>query len=405
MLLSVAAALACPTIATGTPSPLSFDVAQVAIVRQGERTTFSVSVNPAGDPQEFALVLPVPTVLAEDEIATLDPQIFARLDGYSAPRHVADAGCPRRGGNTYSLSDDADSESGGGDDDGGVDVEAEYLVGEYQIVILSAEESAGLQDWLDANGYYLPEGAEPRLAEYIEAGSYFLAAKVAADAALANGASLSPLQISYTSDVFSIPIRLATLNSPGEQDMVIYAIGDVADGQVGIASYPEFDVPDRCVWGDPAADDFAAFYHQQFTAAWTEVGDAGWTREFAGAPYDCNPCTGVYISEEDVLALGFAGDPWSHHLTRIRMRYTPEQADVDLMLYGSGVYEPEVTSYADDAEMNYGCVETFCDGTLTIPPDDEDDDEPGRRGICGTPASASVIGVLMAAMAARRRRG
>ena len=73
LLLAVSLALPCPTVATGTPSSLSFDTAQVAIVRQDNRTTFSVSINPVGDPQAFALVMPVPEVLAQDEVTTLDP--------------------------------------------------------------------------------------------------------------------------------------------------------------------------------------------------------------------------------------------------------------------------------------------------------------------------------------------
>ncbi|MBM4368589.1 MAG: DUF2330 domain-containing protein [Deltaproteobacteria bacterium] len=382
MLLFVSLAFPCPTIATGTPSSLSFDTAQVAIVRQDQRTTFSVSINPVGDPQSFALVLPVPKVLAEDEITTLDPAIFARLDGYTAPRHVDDAGCPSSSGGLQ-----LDSSDTGSDDGGGVDVEAEYLVGEYQVVILSAEESGSLATWLDSNGYYLPAGADERLAEYIDAGSYFLAAKVAEEAAVATGVPLSPLQVSYDSEIFAIPIRLATLNSPGEQDMVIYALTEIEGGsdagQVAIANYPQFTVPDRCIWGNASTDDFTAFYEDTFTAAWTAAGGGAWTMEFAGGFYDCNPCTSTTITEDDVAALGFQGDPYAHHLTRVHMRYTPEQATSDLVLYGSGLYEPMVVAYADDWEANYECVDSFCTGEDTPWEGDsgsDDGDPPGTSG-------------------------
>ncbi len=431
MLLFASLAFPCPTIATGTPSSLSFDTAQVAIARQDQRTTFSVSINPAGDPQAFALVLPVPEVLAEDEITTLDPEIFARLDGYTAPRRVDDAGCP--GSDTGLQFETGNLDSGGG---GGVDVEAEYLVGEYQVVILSAEESGSLATWLDTNGYYLPAGADERLAEYIDAGSYFLAAKVAEEAALATGVPLSPLQVSYDSEIFAIPIRLATLNSPGEQDMVIYALTELEAGsdagQVAIANYTQFTVPDRCIWGDASSDDFSAFYEDTFTGAWTAAGGGAWATEFAGGFYDCNPCTSTTITEDDVAALGFRGDPYAHHLTRIHMRYTPEQATSDLVLYGSGLYEPMVVAYADDWEANYECVDSFCTGEAT-PGDDGDDDgddgwddgPPGTGGTsdddddqdagslsdagtgCGCSAGAFpgwALALVGAGLAARRRR-
>ena len=222
MLLALAAvASACPTIATGVGSHLDFDTAQVVIVREGLRTTFSVSINPFGDPQEFALVLPVPEILGEEDVRTLDGTIFATLDGYTAPRHVNDAGCGASASCpslAFAATDYAMSASPG--EDSTVEVEAEFLVGEYQITILSAEESGALSTWLDEHGYALAEGSEEILGEYIEGGSYFMAAKVAETAQEADGSPLSPLQIAYDSELFSIPIRLATLNSPGEQDMV-----------------------------------------------------------------------------------------------------------------------------------------------------------------------------------------
>jgi MYXO-CTERM domain-containing protein len=414
-------AFACPTIATGTTAPLSFDTAQVAMVREGQRTTFSVSINPAGDPQSFALVLPVPTVLKESEIKTLDPTIFGRLNGYTGPRHVDDAGCLSSGG---TQDDYSDTGGIGGDGGGKVDVEATYLVGEYEVVILSAEESLSLETWLSTNGYHLPDGADERLAEYIEMGSYFLAAKVAEGADLADGSSLSPLQVSYDSDGFTIPLRLATLNSPGEQDMIVYAITslDARDGgRVGIANYPEFTVGDKCRWDDPDGDDdFANFYESAFTKDWAAVGDAGWTVEYAGAWNDCNPCSATSITAEDIAALGFTGAPESHHLTRIHSRYTPAQASQDLVLYASGLLEPKVTAYADNTSQNE-CIEQLCmsdplpedsdlgDDLGESPGDDDKSAFAGTTG-CGCASGdadggvAGLAGLGALGIALRRRR-
>lgn len=350
-------AWACPTLVTGTPSQLSFDVAQLALVRQGNRTTFSVSVNPSGEPQDFALLLPVPEVPSEEEVKTLDAEVFARLDGYTGPRHVSDAGC------IPSNAEGGDGAGGGGGDDGEVDVVAEYLVGEYRVFILSAEESGALQEWLDGHGFQLAPGADPILAEYIEAGSFFFAAQVADTAAMADGSSLSPLQVSYESEVFSVPIRLATLNSPGSQDMVIYTIVDGAAGKVGISNYTEFEVPDRCIWGAPT-DDFKAFYEERFTSAWAATGTAGWTTEFSGGISSCNPCSGVYPTEQDLQDLGFVGAFDSHFMTRMRMRYTPEQASADLIFYTSNILEDKVLSFADDTTANRECIE-LCDTSGT----------------------------------------
>src|SRR6266404_7967242 len=60
----------------------------------------------------------------------------------------------------------------------GVTVEAEYTVGEYDIVILSAKESSGLETWLQQSGYKIPFGAHRALEPYIRQDMKFFVAKV-----------------------------------------------------------------------------------------------------------------------------------------------------------------------------------------------------------------------------------
>ena len=56
----------------------------------------------------------------------------------------------------------------------GVTIEEAFSVGEYDILILSAEESEGLTTWLVENGYVLPEAVVPILQRYIPAGDEVL---------------------------------------------------------------------------------------------------------------------------------------------------------------------------------------------------------------------------------------
>src|SRR6185295_18191354 len=51
-----------------------------------------------------------------------------------------------------------------------VKIEAKFDVAEYQILILSATEATGLEEWLKLNNYKIPEGAEPLLRPYIAGG-------------------------------------------------------------------------------------------------------------------------------------------------------------------------------------------------------------------------------------------
>src|SRR5207253_442871 len=59
----------------------------------------------------------------------------------------------------------------------GVTIEAKYTVGEYDILILSAKQSNGLETWLTENGYTLPKGAASVLGSYIRQNMHFFVAK------------------------------------------------------------------------------------------------------------------------------------------------------------------------------------------------------------------------------------
>src|SRR5687768_18404528 len=60
----------------------------------------------------------------------------------------------------------------------GVTIEAQYTVGEYDILILSAQQSNGLETWLRQNGYRIPSGASAVLNSYIKQNLKFFVAKV-----------------------------------------------------------------------------------------------------------------------------------------------------------------------------------------------------------------------------------
>src|SRR5436190_23108222 len=61
---------------------------QVALVRDGNRTVLTMSNDYKGPLSEFALVVPVPSVLTRDQIHVGDRKLLERLDAYSSPRLV-----------------------------------------------------------------------------------------------------------------------------------------------------------------------------------------------------------------------------------------------------------------------------------------------------------------------------
>jgi len=336
----------CGTYVGGVGSEFYNSYSQLAVVRDNNSTTLTIVNDVEGNFDTFALVIPVPEVIPEDKVKVLEPELFDRLDAYSQPRLVSytceDFEQRNDTGWAFDSSTDA-PEAGGGED---VNVEALYIVGEFEIVILSATQSNTLFTWLNDNGYQVPGQSQDLLQEYIDGGSYFLAAKVSAEANIASGDTLSPLQFAYTADAFQIPIRIGTLNAKEAQDLVIYAVSPYQNGRVGIANsvYKEFSIEDECMWDAVDGQSFGEYYAEQFTDAYEETENGAWTIEYAWGGGGCDPCSGTPPDGSDLVALGL-NQEYVHYsdyfFTRLHARYTPAQATEELMLYSSNITDQE----------------------------------------------------------------
>lgn len=332
----------CGTYVGGVGSEFYNEYSQLAVVRDGTLTTLTIVNDVQGDNVDsFALVIPIPEVIPEDKINVLEPELFDRLDAYSQPRLVS-YDCEDFHQDTGWNDFDSSIDSGAfpENEENEVNVEALYIVGEFEIVILSAQESSGLFTWLNDNGYQVPGQAIELLQEYIDGGSYFLAAKVSSEASLESGDKLSPLQFAYTSSVFQIPIRIGTLNSKDAQDLVIYSVSSYTQGRLGISNYPEFSIEDECMWDPENGETFGEYYTKQFKDAYEQVDNAAWTAEYAWGGGGCDPCSGTPPDGSDLVALGLNEDyvhTSDYFFTRLHARYTPAQATQELMLYPSGL--------------------------------------------------------------------
>ena len=61
---------------------------QVILVRNGDATTITMSNDFQGEVKDFAMVVPVPTVLKRNDIRVVNQNIFEALNAYSGPRLV-----------------------------------------------------------------------------------------------------------------------------------------------------------------------------------------------------------------------------------------------------------------------------------------------------------------------------
>ncbi|MFM2397922.1 MAG: hypothetical protein RL341_79 [Pseudomonadota bacterium] len=286
------------------------EASQVIMARDGDRTVISMANDYKGELTEFALVVPVPTVLKREQINVGDPAIFARIDAYSAPRlaeYFDDDPCrPRIAMEMMMRAAPAAAPMARATSDAkvlGVKVEAEYTIGEYDIVILSAKESDGLETWLTSNGYKIPKGASKALGPYIKQDMKFFVAKVNLKEQTKTGfTKLRPLQFAFESEKFMLPLRLGMVNSNGPQDLIVFML--TRNGRVESSNYRTVKLPANLDLPVHVRSDFKSFYKAMFDqAAQRENHKVVFTEYFWDMSW-CDPCAADPLSQEELRKAG-----------------------------------------------------------------------------------------------------
>jgi MYXO-CTERM domain-containing protein len=335
----------CGFYINGAGGEMFNNATQVVLMRQGTRTVLSMQNNYQGPPQDFAMVIPVPVVLKEADVKTLTKEVFAKVDAMGAPRLVEyweqDPCEPMRpykmAGRAFAAeAAGADAEEHKAKKDYGVKIEAKFTVGEYNIVILSAKESTGLDRYLRDQKYQIPKGAEPLLRPYVEAGSKFFVAKVdPKKVRFENGqAQLSPLRFHYDSEEFALPIRLGLVSSSGKQDLIVSIL---APGQrYEVANYKNATIPTNLDVKDEVRTRFGEFYAALFDRT-VERNPGAVITEYAWDASSCDPCPGPTLDENDFTVLGAdvlgqnEDGYYDFVLTRLHARYGKDGAPNDLV--------------------------------------------------------------------------
>ena len=318
-----------------------------------------------GELTEFALVVPVPVVLEEGQIHVGDPKLFERLDAFTAPRLVEyfDPDPCRRAVYEMRSMDAARPEAAGAMQSAharakslGVTIEAEYTVGEYDIVILSAKQSNGLETWLHENGYRIPKGAHRALQPYVRQKMKFFVARVNLDEQAKTGLkTLRPLQFAFETPKFMLPVRLGMINAKGPQDLIVYAL--TRRGRVETTNYRTVKLPTGNELPVFVKNEFADFYRDLFSRQAEEERMRTVFTEYFWNMGWCDPCAADPLTPEELRGLGVfwldgapdasgrvlpqpvpvpGGGPLPVMVTRLHLRYTPETLPEDLVFQETG---------------------------------------------------------------------
>ncbi len=313
---------------------------QVIIAREGDRTVLTMSNDYQGDVKDFAVVIPVPVVIKQEQVNLGESKIIERLDAFSAPRLVeyfdSDpcAIYPQAYDAAPSAPRASENEAKSRRDNVlGVTVIEQFSVGEYDIVVLSAKESDGLEIWLRENGYKTPSGTSQVLRPYIRQEMKFFVAKVNLQEYAKTGfQSLRPLAIAYESPKFMLPIRLGMLNAQGNQDLIVYLLSP--KGQIELANYRTVKVPSEVEIPEFVQQEFAKFYPAMFQTAYIKEGKKVAFLEYAWDMASCDPCSAEPLNAEELKKAGVfwlnSNSTPSVFISRLHVRYARDTFPEDL---------------------------------------------------------------------------
>jgi hypothetical protein len=213
--------------------------------------------------------------------------------------------------------------------------------GLFDVAVLQARGGKALMEWLDRNGFEVPEETRKVLKPYIEEGWYWLAMKVRPPASPA-GSQLTPhpVRFRYEGDLV-FPLRISRPSSASRCDVLLYVL---ANGRYGVSNWNEADLQELAeLW-----------YRYSFNDAMEALSDRNAGRLFV-TEYARQVSGRLGQEARRSLPLEAEG---MNYLTRLHARMTPQAMTRDVML------RPRRTSQ-DVSRRAYAKVSS--EGRTTIP--------------------------------------
>ncbi len=427
--------------ACGCLSPPAVTEGDYAVNQSAEQIIFEVEpgwvtahvlIRYAGDPSQFAWIVPVPEV---PELAISPISAFGIIDKQTSPLvfvqqenicPVSEWKCqfneqPHCDG-LLSGDDNADGAGGGfGAADAGagapndpVTVINEQVVGDYQTVTFRATEAAAATQWLRDNGFIVNQTTSIYMESYIQANMVFVAAKLIPGAGTK---AIKPLKMRYRAAFPSVPLILTAVAAEPHLTVTTFIYGDKPFKPLG---HPLVTIDPARIARDGTN---RSNYPMVLSRAIDEAGGDGFIIEYSGYPvqssigtgscclngYDqCNvggdgqcQCPGTTFDSADCAETGDLNEGVKlvdelaskyASLTRITTRVSPEEMNFDpqfemqytgqgtgnLQIQGSQPTLQGCTSQIIDqghfAKLNalQGCATMYC----------------GTGGSCGTTESS-----------------
>lgn len=321
--------------ADGGMFQLETATASLAQVRQeallaieADKVTYVLRSFYQGRADEFAWVIPVPDT-PTDVKAHADARLFSELGNGTQPTFNVLLG----GGGGGCACGGVDA---GGNELGSlVEVEAQGQAGIFDWFALTGSGADALLDWLQANGFAVPDAARPILDGYIQQGMRFLAVRVR-EPQSGSGVVLSevpPIQFSVATARRFYPMAISQISAAPEMEVVLYVL---ADHRVEAANVPNGLIDPADVAYDPASASLTN-YELLFRDETARLGGLAFITEYASPAEVASSFTSHAVPTFVLLPSDWPAAPpellgKSLYLTRIRSLIPRERMDFDLEL-------------------------------------------------------------------------
>jgi MYXO-CTERM domain-containing protein len=283
------------------PGIQQMDMTQVT----GHRMIFSISktqttlwdqITYMGDPKSFAWVLPIKGMA---DIGVSSDALFGNLE--QETQIVINSpfiSCPSPP-QCNSAGFAAGAGGGGMNEDGGVTVTAQKVVGPYDTVQLSSSDPAALTNWLTQHNYKVPPDIDPIIAAYVKEGFDFVAIKLVPNMGIS---SMKPIRVTTMGATPTLPLRMVAAGVGATTPITLWILSESAYKPSNFGSFEITD--DDLVWDwTSMSSNYADLKSKAFAAG------KGWLIE-AGEPFTPYLLQGnlTSLAMYDPMNSGYADD-------------------------------------------------------------------------------------------------
>ena len=285
-----------------TTVPVDQAAERVIFTMDGGTITTYVQINYVGRAEDFAWVLPLPSV---PEVDTAQVSTFRDLDRLTQPVYI-----PPRPPDCLMRRVPMPA-AAGSSERSGTTVLASGEVGPFGYHVVTSPDPQDMVRWLRENGYQITPEMEPLIKVYTDEGLVFLAMRLRQGQ---DANDIVPVKLTYESKLPTVPIRLTAVAATPDMPVIVWVFGTE---QAASLNYAPITIADSEVSFTPFGRND---YQQVVSRAVDQAGGQAFVTEFAG------PTTAVRPPSDEALKLLTQQYPY---LTRLYTRISPEEMTAD----------------------------------------------------------------------------